>query len=61
MKSKAREIEKIYAKAHHSAKKGKKGKKGKRGPPLDKRMKKDKKAMIRAKQKQMKKTGRKGR
>ncbi|KXZ53085.1 hypothetical protein GPECTOR_8g77 [Gonium pectorale] len=63
MKSKIREIEKIYAKARSSAKKGKKGKKGERrgGPPLDNRLKKDKKSMMRAKQKQMKKKGRKGR
>ncbi|GFR43871.1 hypothetical protein Agub_g5000 [Astrephomene gubernaculifera] len=64
MKSKMREIEKIYAKAQSTGK-GKKGK-GKRGdkrkgPPLDNRMKKDKKSMMRAKQKQMKKKGRKGR
>ncbi|GIL46558.1 hypothetical protein Vafri_3535 [Volvox africanus] len=61
MKSKVREIEKIYAKAHLGANKGKKGKKAKRGPPVDRRLKKDKKAMMRAKQKQMKKRGRKGR
>ncbi|PNW75509.1 hypothetical protein CHLRE_12g529500v5 [Chlamydomonas reinhardtii] len=57
MKSKMREIEKIYAKAHSSAKR--KSKKGRKGPPLDKRLKKDKKSIKRAEQK-MKKGGRKG-
>lgn len=62
MKSKVREIEKIYAKANYSGKNGKKGKKGRRGPPVDRRLKKDKKSMVRAKQKDMKKRGgRKGR
>ncbi|GLC72047.1 hypothetical protein PLESTF_001198400 [Pleodorina starrii] len=62
MKSKVREIEKIYAKARLSGGKGKKGKKGKGGgPPLDRRMKKDKKSMMRAKQKEMKNKGRKRR
>ncbi|KAG2498835.1 hypothetical protein HYH03_003028 [Edaphochlamys debaryana] len=56
-KSKMREIEKIYSKAHAAhAKKNKKGAQ-KRRVPLDARMKKDKKAMMRAKQKDMKKRG----
>jgi AdoMet-dependent rRNA methyltransferase SPB1 len=58
MKSKMREIEKIYAKAHSSAKR--KSRKGRKGPPLDKRLKKDKKSIKRAEQK-AKKGGRKGR
>ncbi|KAG2453439.1 hypothetical protein HYH02_001662 [Chlamydomonas schloesseri] len=57
MKSKMREIEKIYAKAHSSAKR--KSRKGRKGPPLDKRLKKDKKSIKRAEQK-AKKGGRKG-
>lgn len=59
MKSKMREIEKIYAKAHSGAKRKNKRRDKKRGPPLDSRMKKDKKSMMRAKQKAMK-GGRKG-
>jgi hypothetical protein len=45
MKSKMKEIEKVYAKARSSAAakgRGKKGK-GRKGPPLDRRMVKDKK------------------
>lgn len=61
-KSKAREINKLYARALSTGKrggKGGKGGKGKRGPPLDKRMLKDKKSMVRAQQKAKKAGGRK--
>jgi hypothetical protein len=52
MKAKMREIEKVYAQARAGGKKGKKGKKGgrgeqykKKGPPLDARMRTDKRGM----------------
>ncbi|PNH12762.1 AdoMet-dependent rRNA methyltransferase spb1 [Tetrabaena socialis] len=58
MKSKMKEIEKIYARAHSGMKKASKRAARKRGPPLDNRMRKDKKSQVRAMQKSKKGGGR---